>query len=55
MEKVAVEKAGNQRRKYDPEATRANIVAVATKEFADRGLSGARIDEIAPRPKRRSG
>ncbi len=31
----------------DAEATRANILEVALREFADKGLSGARIDEIA--------
>ena len=31
----------------EPEETRDNILAVATREFADKGLSGARIDEIA--------
>ncbi|MEG3085988.1 TetR/AcrR family transcriptional regulator [Sphingomonas sp. PB4P5] len=30
-----------------PDETRANILAVATREFADKGLAGARIDEIA--------
>lgn len=33
--------------KQDPEAVKADILQVATAEFADRGLSGARIDEIA--------
>lgn len=40
-----------RQRKYDPDATRANIVAVATKEFAENGLSGARIDEISAKTK----
>lgn len=31
----------------DPERTMAEILAVATQEFADKGLAGARIDEIA--------
>lgn len=31
----------------DPERTMADIMKVATAEFADKGLSGARIDEIA--------
>lgn len=44
------DKAARQR-KYDPAATRANIIAVATKEFAESGLSGARIDEIAAKTK----
>jgi AcrR family transcriptional regulator len=33
----------------DPEATRRDIIDVATREFADKGLSGARVDEIAAR------
>ena len=36
-------------RVYDAEATRRNIIAVATEEFARNGLAGARIDEIAAR------
>lgn len=39
--------ATRRQRRYDPDATRANIITVATKEFAENGLSGARIDEIA--------
>lgn len=33
----------------DPEGTKADILAVATHEFSEKGLSGARIDEIAER------
>ena len=33
--------------KQDPEGVRNNILSVARAEFADTGLSGARIDEIA--------
>jgi AcrR family transcriptional regulator len=33
----------------DAERARANILAVATEEFARKGLSGARVDEIAAR------
>jgi AcrR family transcriptional regulator len=33
----------------DPEATRANILEIATEEFADKGFSGARVDDIAAR------
>ena len=33
----------------NPERTRANIIDVATAEFAERGLSGARVDRIAER------
>ncbi|HEX2114429.1 MAG TPA: TetR/AcrR family transcriptional regulator [Alphaproteobacteria bacterium] len=38
-------------RTYDPERTRQDIIAVATAEFAEKGLSGARIDRIAARTK----
>jgi hypothetical protein len=31
----------------DPERTIADIIEVATREFAERGLAGARIDPIA--------
>ena len=34
-------------RAHDPERTMAGILEVALREFADKGLSGARIDEIA--------
>jgi TetR/AcrR family transcriptional regulator len=34
-------------RPRDAEATRATLLARATREFADRGFDGARIDEIA--------
>jgi len=43
--------ASRSQRRYDPEGTRANIVAVATREFAENGLSGARIDVIAAKTK----
>jgi AcrR family transcriptional regulator len=34
-------------RTNDPARTMANILEIATREFADKGLAGARIDEIA--------
>ncbi len=34
-------------RTNDPERTRADIIEVATREFAEKGLAGARIDVIA--------
>jgi AcrR family transcriptional regulator len=37
------------RRKYDPEQTKRNILEVATAEFSAMGLSGARVDQIAER------
>lgn len=38
-------------RSNDPEGTKRNIIEVAYKEFAENGLSGARIDEIAAKTK----
>jgi AcrR family transcriptional regulator len=44
-------KRGVPQRTNDPERTKHDIVAVATHEFAENGLSGARVDEIAARTK----
>lgn len=50
-------KAGSARaadapsRSPNPEATKRNIIEVATREFAESGLAGARIDEIAAKTK----
>lgn len=41
------ESAGREGRTNDPARTMAEILEVATHEFADKGLAGARIDEIA--------
>ncbi|MGY1603571.1 TetR/AcrR family transcriptional regulator [Geodermatophilus sp. SYSU D00815] len=41
------EAAGAPERSRDAERTKADILAVATAEFADRGYAGARINEIA--------
>ncbi|MBB4303976.1 AcrR family transcriptional regulator [Rhodobium orientis] len=38
-----------RRWKQDPEAVRANILAAAAEEFAEHGLTGARVSEIAAR------
>ncbi len=38
-------------RKPDPDRTRRDILAVARQEFAENGLSGARVDAIAARTK----
>ena len=38
-------------RTQDPEGTRENIIQVATQEFSEYGLAGARIDEIAAKTK----
>jgi AcrR family transcriptional regulator len=38
---------GAPERIRDADRTRADILAVATREFADRGYAGARVDEIA--------
>lgn len=43
-------RAGSRvRRTNDPEGNRRDIVEVATQEFAEKGFSGARVDEIAAR------
>jgi AcrR family transcriptional regulator len=46
---TGVGKAEPPERRRDAERTRAEILDVATEEFADRGYSGARVDEIAAR------
>lgn len=38
-------------RTQDPDGTKLNILEVATREFAEYGLAGARIDEIAAKTK----
>jgi AcrR family transcriptional regulator len=38
-----------ERRVQDPEGTRRNILEIATDEFANKGFSGARVDDIAAR------
>ena len=43
----AVAEGDDASRTNDPERTTADILAVATREFADKGLAGARIDAIA--------
>ncbi len=43
--------ADKQLRKRNPEKVQANILNVALSEFAEKGLSGARIDEIAEKTK----
>jgi AcrR family transcriptional regulator len=42
-------KAASPERQRDPERTRNEILEVATREFAERGYAGARVDEIAAR------
>jgi AcrR family transcriptional regulator len=44
-----VSKAKEKTRTNDPDRTKANIIEVATHEFSEKGLAGARIDEIAER------
>ncbi|CCE04790.1 Shikimate dehydrogenase (modular protein) [Bradyrhizobium sp. STM 3843] len=46
LERTAMEPKPS-RRKNDPDATRRNIIDVATTEFATSGYSGARVDAIA--------
>lgn len=45
--KTPIPASKQSRRKNDPELVQADILAVATREFSEKGLSGARIDEIA--------
>jgi AcrR family transcriptional regulator len=52
MTEDALHRPGARRqRTNDPEGTKLNIIDIATKEFADKGLSGARVDDIAARTK----
>jgi AcrR family transcriptional regulator len=44
IERLETERTGVSR---DPEGTKAAILAAATREFADKGFGGARIDAIA--------
>ncbi|MDB5751569.1 MAG: Transcriptional regulator, TetR family [Ramlibacter sp.] len=44
---AAVKAASAPTRTNDPERTKANILQVAATEFGEKGLAGARIDEIA--------
>jgi AcrR family transcriptional regulator len=45
----AIARGKERTRRNDPDRTKANILEVATHEFSEKGLSGARIDEIAER------
>jgi AcrR family transcriptional regulator len=45
----AAARAKPKTRTNDPDRTKANILEIATHEFSEKGLSGARIDEIAER------
>ena len=40
---------GSTARRRDPEATRKKLLTAARREFASRGLAGARVDDIAER------
>jgi AcrR family transcriptional regulator len=40
-----------RRRVNDPEGTKRDIIEIATEEFAGKGFSGARVDDIAARTK----
>ena len=46
---TATLRRSTEERERDPEATRANILQIATEEFAEKGFSGARVDDIAAR------
>lgn len=49
--KISRSGRAQRQRVNDPEGTRRNIVDVATREFASKGFSGARVDAIAARTK----
>ncbi|HUC60355.1 MAG TPA: TetR/AcrR family transcriptional regulator [Alphaproteobacteria bacterium] len=50
MSRTHAEKHKPRRRRVnDPEGTKRNIIEVATREFADKGYGGARVDQIAAR------
>jgi AcrR family transcriptional regulator len=49
--KPGAAKAEAGARTQNPEGTQQNIIDVATREFAEYGLAGARIDEIAAKTK----
>src|ERR1700693_5693864 len=40
---------GSKPQRRDPAATRRKLLVAARREFADSGLAGARVDEIAAR------
>jgi len=49
MKPQAAQARRKRQRVNDPEGNRRNILAVATREFAMKGFSGARVDAIAAR------
>ncbi|AYG69853.1 MULTISPECIES: TetR family transcriptional regulator [unclassified Rhizobium] len=51
MTKAQAAKIERLTRKNDPDATKENILKIATEEFVAAGFSGARVDEIAERTK----
>jgi AcrR family transcriptional regulator len=46
---ISNHRRSRKRRTNDPEGNRRHIIAVATREFAEKGYSGARVDAIAAR------
>jgi AcrR family transcriptional regulator len=48
-DRILPRKNGRRSRVNDPEGTKRNIVDVATREFAQKGYGGARVDAIAER------
>jgi AcrR family transcriptional regulator len=51
MKDVSPRRRSRSQRTNDPDGNRRNIIEVATREFAEMGFSGARVDEIAARTK----
>ncbi|CAN7684739.1 TetR family transcriptional regulator [Rhizobium rhizogenes] len=51
MRKTQSVKIESRSRKNDPDATKENILRIASEEFVASGFAGARVDEIAERTK----
>jgi AcrR family transcriptional regulator len=51
MKYFSPRRRSRSQRTNDPDGNRRNIIEVATREFAEMGFSGARVDEIAARTK----
>lgn len=52
MKREVVHSSKSRRQRVnDPEGTKRNIIEIATEEFAGKGFSGARVDNIAARTK----
>jgi AcrR family transcriptional regulator len=48
---ISPRRRSRSQRTNDPDGNRRNIIEVATREFAEKGFSGARVDQIAAQTK----